>query len=250
MKLAGLQKTTLIDFPGKVACTVFTIGCNFACPFCHNKDLITLELFSRAKRDFLSGKDFFSFLKRRKKILDGVCVTGGEPTLQKDLIFFLAKIKRLGLEVKLDTNASQPKVVQELIKKNLVDFWAVDFKTIWENYFQVTGFKKIAEIKKSLKLILASGKPLELRTTIVPGIHDEKMLLAMARELREIAMTPRTVARRDSSEVAFMASFSWKWNNFQPKNTLDPAFEKIKPYSEGQIKKLASLVADIFPVVE
>ncbi len=236
MKLAGLQKTTLIDFPGKVACTVFTVGCNFVCPFCHNKDLVTLELFSQAKRDFLSEKDFFSFLKRRKRILDGVCVTGGEPTLQKDLISFLAKIKKLGFKVKLDTNGSQPKVINQLLKAKLIDFWAMDFKTVWENYFQVTGFKKIAEIKKSINLILVSGKPLELRTTIVPGIHDEKMVLAMARELREL--------RRKTT------SFSWKWNNFQPKNTLDPTFEKIKPYSEEQIKKLSILVADIFPVVE
>ena len=114
MLIGGLQKTTLIDFPGRVACTVFTIGCNFRCPFCHNKDLITLQDHKNKGLKRIKEKEFFEFLNKRKKILDGVCITGGEPCINQDLPQFCKKIKDLGLEVKVDTNGSRHEMIKKL----------------------------------------------------------------------------------------------------------------------------------------
>lgn len=254
VKIGGYLPTSLIEWPGKLSAIIWTIGCNFRCPFCHNKDLVKISKLKNqfpdkyqvlnSKLQVFKQKEILTDLKKRKDWIDGLVISGGEPTIQSNLVDFCVRVKKIGLEIMLETNGSQPEMIKKLIKNNLVDFWAMDFKTVWENYFQVTGFKKIAEIKKSINLILAFGKPLELRTTIVPGIHDEKILLAMARELRESFKS-----RLTNNDLRF-AKPKWKWQNFQPKNTLDPAFEKIKPYSEGQIKKLKNLVFDIFPVVE
>ena len=123
MKISGLQKLTLLDYPGKMACTVFTYGCNFRCPFCHNALLVTEE-----NSDCIDEDEFFSFLKKRQGILDGVCISGGEPTLQKDLPEFISKIKALGYYVKLDTNGSSPLLLKKLIEEKLIDYVAMDIK--------------------------------------------------------------------------------------------------------------------------
>ncbi|MFH1601520.1 MAG: anaerobic ribonucleoside-triphosphate reductase activating protein [Candidatus Shapirobacteria bacterium] len=229
MKLAGLQKTTLIDFPGIIACSVFTLGCNFRCPFCHNKQLVDPSFFSELK--IISLGDFFSFLAKRKNILDGVCITGGEPTLHKDLVSFISRIKDLGFKIKLDTNGSNPVAVSKLIKNNLVDFFALDFKTSWENYPKLTGFKNTEKIKESIRLILKAKKKLQIRTTLVPKIHNQKVLLAMAKELKE-----------------FEGKFTWKWQDFRPRNTLEPRFSKLKSYSGKEIKELTFACQKIIPV--
>jgi len=224
MLLGGLQKTTLIDFPGRVACTVFTIGCNFRCPFCHNKDLVSLKSFKKAKLKVVSEDYFFEFLEKRKKTLDGVCITGGEPTIWKDLADFCKKIKDLGLEVKLDTNGSNPKMLKELVEKKLVDFIAMDIKTVFEDYSKAIKVKLPAPIE-SIKLILQSGLEYEFRTTVVPGIHERKNMICLAKQLKRLK-----------------TDFSWVLQQFQPKNCLDPAFLKIKPYN---LKKMESILADV-----
>jgi len=172
MILGGFQKLTLIDYPGKIAATVFTVGCSFRCPFCHNPELVLgSQLSVRSNIE----KDFFEFLKKRKEKLEGICITGGEPTIHPDLIGFIEKIKKLGFFVKLDTNGSRPDILRNIIQKKLVDFIAMDIKDSPEKYQKTSGGKADVErIKLSVKMIMNSGIPYEFRTTVVPGIHEEK----------------------------------------------------------------------------
>lgn len=173
MLIGGYQKLTLIDYPGKVATTVFTVGCNFRCPFCHNPELIDFpkEEFPTYRKN---EKLFFDFLEKRKGKLDGVCVTGGEPTVQPDLLGFLGKIKKMGFLVKLDTNGSRPEIVKEVIARKLADFFAMDIKNRAQCYQETSGSEvPDANIRESIRLIRESGIPHEFRTTVVPGLHEE-----------------------------------------------------------------------------
>jgi pyruvate formate lyase activating enzyme len=172
MILGGYQKLTLIDYPGKIATTVFTVGCSFRCPFCHNPELVDNRQFA-VYSDM--GKEFFEFLKKRKDKLEGVCITGGEPTIQKDIIDFIQKIKKMGFLVKLDTNGTRPDVLKKVIDLRLVDFIAMDIKNQPKKYDKTTGVKgDIKRIKLSVDLIMRSKIPYEFRTTVVPGLHNEK----------------------------------------------------------------------------
>jgi len=172
MVLGGLQKTTLIDFPGKVAATVFTVGCNFRCPFCHNPELV-LPNWS-GKRGVISESEFFNFLKRRRGKLDGVCITGGEPTIQADLEEFIQKIKRENFLVKLDTNGTRPDVLRHLLAKQQIDYVAMDIKNSLRYYEKACGVTvDLTRIKLSVDLIKQSAVAYEFRTTVVPGIHQE-----------------------------------------------------------------------------
>ncbi len=173
MLVGGFQKLTLIDYPGKVATTVFTVGCNFRCPFCHNPELIDFpkgELPTYRKNE----EAFFDFLEKRRGLLDGVCVTGGEPTVQPDLLEFLEKVKNMGFLVKLDTNGSRPEIVAEVIGRGLADFFAMDIKNRMGRYGETSGSDVSEErIRESIRRIRESGTPYEFRTTVVPGLHDE-----------------------------------------------------------------------------
>lgn len=168
MNIAGVQKVTLLDYPGKVACEIFTQGCNFECPFCQNSGLIPIT-----NTGEFSEEEIFEYLNLRKNILDGVVITGGEPTVQKDLKSFIKKIKDLGLLVKLDTNGGNPKVLQELIDEKLVDYVAMDIKNIFNKY-NITAGKKINldNIKKSIEILKASKIDYEFRTTIIKEMHS------------------------------------------------------------------------------
>lgn len=168
MNIAGVQKVTLLDYPGKVACEIFTQGCNFECPFCQNSSLIPIT-----NTGEFSEEEIFEYLNLRKNILDGVVITGGEPTVQKDLKGFIKKIKDLGLLVKLDTNGGNPKVLQELIDEELVDYVAMDIKNIFNKY-NITSGKKINldNIKKSIEILKASKIDYEFRTTIIKEMHS------------------------------------------------------------------------------
>lgn len=168
MNIAGVQKVTLLDYPGKVACEIFTQGCNFECPFCQNSSLIPIT-----NTGEFSEEEIFEYLNLRKNILDGVVITGGEPTVQKDLKGFIKKIKNLGLLVKLDTNGGNPKVLQELIDEKLVDYVAMDIKNIFNKY-NITAGKKINldNIKKSIEILKASKIDYEFRTTIIKEMHS------------------------------------------------------------------------------
>ena len=172
MNLGGYQKLTLIDYPGKIATTVFTVGCSFRCPFCHNPELVLGKKLNGGK---ILEDEFFEFLKKRKGKLEGVCITGGEPTIQKDLIEFIQKIKKLGFKIKLDTNGTRPDVLKKLLDLKLLDFVAMDIKNQPRKYNQTTGTKgDIQRIKLSVDLIMNSKLPYEFRTTVVPGLHTQK----------------------------------------------------------------------------
>lgn len=177
MKIGGLQKTTLLDYPGKVAAIVFTQGCSFRCFFCHNPELVIPEQFGAP----LSEDDFFEFLKKRQGLLDGIVITGGEPTIQPDILEFMKKIKALGFLIKLDTNGSRPEVLEQALKEKLVDYLAMDIKAPLERYKELVGVEIDAEkIKKSIGLVINSGLDYEFRSTLVPGFHTKDDVLKMA----------------------------------------------------------------------
>ncbi len=183
MILKGLQKMTLLDYPGKVAATVFTGGCNMRCPFCHNAPLVL----SPNEVETLPTEEFFAFLKKRQGILDGICLTGGEPLLQADVAEFLAEIKALGFSVKLDTNGTNPQRLRELIDARLVDYVAMDIKNSPSRYAETVGIARfdMTPIFDSVRLLLSGGVDYEFRTTVVRELHTEEDLLAIAAWIRE-----------------------------------------------------------------
>lgn len=171
MKIKGLQKLTLLDYPEKMACTVFLAGCNFRCPFCHNASLVT-----NIDGDYISEEEFFSFLNKRKGILNGVCITGGEPTLYPDLEDFIRRIKKMGYLVKLDTNGYNPDILIDLVNKELIDYVAMDIKNSKEKYAVTAGLPSldITRIEKSVQFLLSGAIPYEFRTTVVKELHNEE----------------------------------------------------------------------------
>lgn len=169
MIIKGIQKLTLLDFPGRVACTIFTAGCNFRCPFCHNASLVV-----KNGIDVIPEEEIFDFLDKRRGRLSGVCISGGEPTLQPDLIPFIRRIREMGYAIKLDTNGYRPDVVKELIDGGLVNYIAMDIKTSRERYFAVAGVDiDVAKIEESAALVMQSGIDYEFRTTVVKELHSE-----------------------------------------------------------------------------
>ncbi len=176
MKTGGFLKTSMIDFPGIVSCVVFTSGCNFLCPYCHNPDLATgrVSFEEGACRD---EKEIIYFLGKRKNLLDGVVISGGEPTLQNDLEKFCFKVKNMGYKVKLDTNGSNPKVLENLFKKELVDFVAMDVKTNLERYYLLTGKNfDSRSIAESVEVICCNAPSYEFRTTCVKPFVDKSVM--------------------------------------------------------------------------
>ncbi len=181
MLLCGLNKTTLLDYPGHVAATLFTGGCNFRCPFCHNRDLVLAP----EGAQHISAEEIWRFLEKRKGVLQGVCITGGEPTLQPDLPDFIRKVKGLGYRVKLDTNGYRPQVLKALLEEGLLDYAAMDIKASKESYAKVIGLEAkncsdkesqnmsfdIKKIAESVELLKRSSIPYEFRTTVVKGLH-------------------------------------------------------------------------------
>lgn len=168
MRIHGLQKLTLLDFPGHTACTVFTGACNFRCPFCHNASLV---LHPDALPS-MPEAELFAFLEKRKRLLDGVAVTGGEPTLQPDLPDFLRRIRELGYAVKLDTNGGRPEALKHILEEGLADYVAMDIKSSPEHYEAAAGVTGILDaVKESAELLRLSGIPHEFRTTAVRNLH-------------------------------------------------------------------------------
>lgn len=169
MKICGLQKVTLLDFPGHVACTVFLGGCNFDCPFCYNSSLIR----SNQATEVLTKEELYEYLTRRKGILDGVAITGGEPLLHKEIVEFIKNIKTLGFKVKLDTNGSKPDMLKLLIDQDLIDYVAMDIKNTFEKYPLTIGCDlDISKIKESIALLINGHVDYEFRTTIVKEYHN------------------------------------------------------------------------------
>ncbi len=169
MKIGGFQRISLIDYPGKLSAVVFTRGCNFRCPFCHNSELVLPDRFS----PLIPEDEIFSFLNKRTKHLDGVVITGGEPAMQSDLESFIQKVKELGFLVKLDTNGSYPNVIKDLLDKKLLDFIAMDIKSTFEKYSQAAGIDVNTDsVKQSIEIIRNAGIEHMFRTTLVKNLID------------------------------------------------------------------------------
>ena len=183
MTISGLQKMTLLDFPGKVACTVFLQGCNYRCPFCHNS-----ELLEGPGEPVMSKAELLAFLKKRMGLLDGVCISGGEPTLALDLKELMQEIKAMGYAIKLDTNGSRPAVLKELVSACLVDYVAMDIKNSPSRYPQTCGVSKLdlAAIEESIAFLTSGAVDFEFRTTVVSPLHDVSSIEEMGRWLYQL----------------------------------------------------------------
>ena len=267
MTLGGFQKTTLIDFPGKIAATVFTSGCSFRCPWCYSPELVLPSEIKKHPK--LPEKEFFKFLKERRKLLDGLVLCGGEPTINKDLPAFIKKIKKLGFLVKLDTNGSNPEMLKKLINEKLNDYVAMDLKaplglksqfpmreessafffrlvspsrnsasnfqtnskSQTSKYEKATGIKvDLNKIKKSIEIIKNSGIDYEFRSTIVPTVHTKEDVIEMAKWIKG--------AKR------------YYLQNFRPEKTIDPKFEKIKPYPKEFLIEIQKIISPFFEICQ
>jgi pyruvate formate lyase activating enzyme len=233
MVICGLHKTTLIDYPGKIACVVFLHGCNFRCGFCHNPELVTEDCKEESK---ISEEEFFEFLDKRKGQLEGVCITGGEPLMRMDEEF-LKKIKERGYLIKLDTNGTFPEKLRYLLEKGLVDFVAMDIKADRDNYDKVTNVNAdLKKIEESIKTIVNHLEEYEFRTTIVKGIHDIEIVKNIALWLNSVLdMKPK----------------KYVLQGFKNKGKLlDTQFKMKKDVDEGYLIALQEAVEDYFESVE
>lgn len=178
MVICGIQKLTLLDYPGKVACTIYTGGCNFRCPFCHNADLVTGK-----PEVTVTGEEIFRFLRKRQGLLDGVCISGGEPLLQPDLEDFIRGVRSLGYSVKLDTNGSMPDKLESLAEKGLLDYVAMDLKNAPEHYGRTIGAETydVGNIDRSIRFLMGGEIPYEFRTTVVREFHQKADFEEMGR---------------------------------------------------------------------
>ena len=180
MKIHGLQKLTLLDYPGKVACTVFLGGCNFRCPFCHN-----FQIVDGTEPPIMDGEELIKFLSKRQGLLEGVCVTGGEPLLRADIAELLREIKALGFSVKLDTNGSKPALLKQLVKDGLVDYVAMDIKSSLSNYAEITGVTTdISAINESVQFLLSDAVDYEFRTTVIDKYHNDVVMSDIAKWIK------------------------------------------------------------------
>jgi pyruvate formate lyase activating enzyme len=228
MTISGLQKTTLIDYPERIACTVFTHGCNFRCPFCHNPELVTE---ASKKETNISEEEFFRFLKKRKKMLDGVVITGGEPCLQKDLVSFSQKIKDEGFLVKVDTNGSFPEAIEGLLKEKVVDYIAMDVKSSLEEYGPTSGgFTDTKKILKSIELIKNSKIEYEFRTTVVKGMHSKGDIEKIGKLLKETK--------------------NFSLQNFKYGKSISPEFSKSNEFSKEELEGFAKILEEYIENVE
>lgn len=188
MKIHGLNKLTLLDYPGHMACLIFTGACNYRCPFCHNASLVL----NPNSQPAISEEEIFAFLQSRKGILEGVCISGGEPTLQADLPEFIRKIRTMGFHVKLDTNGSRPGILKALLEEGLLDYVSMDIKNALKKYLStigipesVSGFNNLItdSVRQSAELLMQSSIPYEFRTTVVKELHSEEDLLSIGKWL-------------------------------------------------------------------
>jgi pyruvate formate lyase activating enzyme len=221
MIIKGLEKQTVLDYPGKLACTIFTFGCNFRCGYCHNPELIVDD-----GRPEIKQEDVLNFLEKRKGFLDGVCITGGEPTLNKNLPDFISKIKSMGFSIKLDTNGTNPSMLDELIKKNLIDYIAMDIKAPLEFYDKVTNVNVNKEdIRRSVELIKNFPNH-EFRITVVPGLFNEEHAKMIGEWLK--------------------GSDKFYIQQFRGIKTLDETFVGKKPLSKGELERFCNIMKPYF----
>ncbi len=217
MLIGGVQRFSLIDYPGKLSCIVFTQGCNFRCPYCYNRSLVLPEFFEET----IEEEEFFSFLSRRKGLLDGVVITGGEPTVQEDLLRFVERVKSMGFLVKLDTNGSYPELLKLLIDRGLLDYIAMDVKAPLKKYTKVVRVDLYPDsIVRSVYLIRNSGVDYEFRTTVVRELLTPEDILKIGRFLK--------------------GSRRYALQRFVVTDTLlDPSFKECTTYSEEELEDMA-----------
>jgi pyruvate formate lyase activating enzyme len=226
MKLGGLINTSLIDYPGQLSAVVFTQGCNFRCGFCHNPDLIP----NVGERE-VSEIEFFEFLEQRRAVLEGVVITGGEPTIQSDLMQFISRIRDHRLKIKLDTNGSNPEILKRLIESNLLDYIAMDIKGPYEKYNEIARFGDKKNIEESIRIIMESGLPYEFRTTVIPKYHAIEDFEKMGEMIRG---ADRYVIQGFRDDITFDKSLQGekKFNNDE--------LEKIAGIMRGYVKEVAT----------
>lgn len=230
MLIGGLQKFTALDYPDKIAATVFTVGCNFRCPFCHNGEIVTLGENVPA---FIEENEVLAFLRTRRGQLDGVCITGGEPTMQADLIMFMERIRKMGFLVKLDTNGFNTRIVQDIIDKGLVDYIAIDIKTSFGKYHLVEAPESaLQRVLDTIDYITQKGVKLELRTTVVPGIVELEDFKDIVREI-------------NAKSVAILRNLvRYSVQAFRPQKCLDRKFEAVVPYEDEVLERIAEIMRE------
>ncbi|MDI6826159.1 MAG: anaerobic ribonucleoside-triphosphate reductase activating protein [Candidatus Aenigmarchaeota archaeon] len=227
MMIKGFQKLSLIEYPGKIAAIVFVGKCDFGCHFCYNTDLIK----NYDKVPDIPEKEITDFLAERKGLLDGISITGGEPTVHKDLPEFAKKIKDMGFLVMIETNGSNPEMIKELIDKKLVDYIAMDIKAPLEKYDEVAGVKvNKKKIQGSVDIIRNSSIDYEFRTTVIPKHFNEKDALAIGKWLK-------------GSKRFFL-------QQFRPDKTLDESYQKVEQYPPEKLKKFAEIMKPFFESVK
>lgn len=220
MKIAGLVRSSLIDYPGKVAAVVFTQGCNFRCAFCHNPDLIAVEQARGVKN---TEEEVLSFLETRIGKLDGVVITGGEPLIQPDIEEFITKVKALGFAVKLDTNGSNPEKLKRLIDAKLIDYIAMDIKASLPKYGQICAYLNTKVIQQSISVIKNSSINYEFRTTVLPKYHDASGLLEIGKLINGAKL--------------------YTIQGFRPEITYDPSLANERAFTSSELKHFATLIA-------
>ena len=231
MYIAGIQKLSLLDYPGLIACTVFTAGCNYACPFCHNAELV--------RGDFppaIPTEELFAFLRERRGRLDAVCISGGEPLLQNDHEAFIRTLRELGYRVKLDHNGSLPDRLGHLLEEGLLDYVAIDIKNAPDAYAETTGIPKVDSSRTQLCLerLRASGLPFECRTTVVRELHDARRLKRLAAWIRPYAT--RYYLQRFTDQHGYLAQTCGGM--------------KLSAYSDAEMDELLRAVQTVIPEAE
>ncbi|RLF47277.1 MAG: anaerobic ribonucleoside-triphosphate reductase activating protein [Thermoplasmata archaeon] len=219
MRIGGFQKISLIDYPRKISSVIFTCGCNFRCPYCHNPELVMSEIFPEP----VNEKDIFSFLKEKKEKVDGVVITGGEPTIHPDLPRFMEKVKKMGYSIKLDTNGSNPEMLGRIIKYGLVDYIAMDIKAPLTKYSKITRTNvDIEKIARSIQLIFESGIEYEFRTTVVKELLSIEDILDIGSMIRGAKL--------------------YVLQRFIPSKTLKPDFLSKTTLSQEEFKNLKKML--------
>ena len=225
MLISGIQQFTMLDFPEKTACIVFTAGCNFRCGYCHNPEFVLPEKIREIADSFIPEEAVFSFLEQRRGLLDGVVITGGEPTLMGDLLEFIRRIKNMGFLVKLDTNGNNPAMVRRLLDEHLLDYIAMDIKTSLVQYKRLVGNRaKLHFLQESVSLIQKSGVEYEFRSTLIKEVHTDDILAEMIQLVHG--------AKRLSLQ------------SFRPETTLAPVFATYHPFSSQEMDDIAHCFRD------
>ncbi|HYA13068.1 MAG TPA: anaerobic ribonucleoside-triphosphate reductase activating protein [Syntrophales bacterium] len=226
MKIGGLQKVSLIEYPGKICAIIFSQGCNFRCPYCHNPELVEPDLY----KECMPEDEVFSFLAQRKGKLDAITITGGEPTIQHGLVDFIKRVRKIGYLIKIDTNGSRPDVMEKLISGKLVNYITMDVKGPLKKYRMITRSQiHENEIKQSIEMIMKSGMPYEFRTTVLKKLHEETDILEIGKLIKNARL--------------YLLQY------FIPTRTLDKEFLNYEAYSREEMEYFKVKLTKDIPAV-